>query len=287
MSPSNSQAPHKSWHDIFTQRRPARRVLLAAALVLLTSAFLAAGPAAAEEIVLTLDDPSRPAELHAALLNGSVLVTGYEGQEVLLSTDGDDDEEVEKVNGMYRIPNRSLRITAEVEGNRVEIKSGIGGDDADLRIKVPVRTSLRISLVNGDELVVENVEGEHELTCINGDIDARDLRGSVVASSTNGDINVRFAAVTSGKEMSFITTNGDIDTTFPQGTKAELRLASMRGEIYTDFEAKLLPSESEVEHDESRRRYSIGREVRTMIGGGGPSFHYRTLNGDIYIRRAK
>ena len=47
------------------------------------------------------------------------------------------------------------------------------------------------------------------------------------------------AQVTPNREMAFTSLNGTVDVTLPAATKANLRLRSSNGEIYSDFDVQL------------------------------------------------
>jgi hypothetical protein len=257
-------------------------------LVLLGGALAAVAPAAAERIVLPIADPGAPVQLEVSLPNGTLEVVGSDTREVIVVF-GESDEagrggEPEKVDGMYRIPNRSFGLTAEAEGNRVEVGGG-WGEEVAVRIEVPRRTSMSLSSISGESLTVRGVEGDLEINCINGDIEARDVTGSVIAHSTNGDITVVLAGLGARKPMSFITFNGDIDVTFPSGFASDLRISSMQGEIYSDFELAIQPTEPKVDRGANSVRYRVEREIRATVGGGGEETRFKTFNGDVFVRR--
>ncbi|HVS64729.1 MAG TPA: DUF4097 family beta strand repeat-containing protein [Thermoanaerobaculia bacterium] len=248
-----------------------------------------AAPLAAERMALTIANPGEPVRLEVSLPNGSIEVRGVDTDEVVVVF-GEEDElerggEPEKVDGMYRIPNRSFGLTAEAEGNTVEVQGG-WGEELMVRIEVPRRTSMTLHSISGETMVVRDVEGDLELSCVNGDIEATGIAGSVVASSTNGDIEVELTGLGERKPLSFITFNGDIDVTFPAGFSSDLKISSMQGEIYSDFELEILPTSTQVERDAGRVKYRVEREIHATVGGGGEETRFKTWNGDIYVRRA-
>jgi hypothetical protein len=250
--------------------------------------FVGAAPLAAERMALPIANPGEPVRLEVSLPNGSIEVRGTDTDEVVVVFGAEDElergGEPEKVNGMYRIPNRSFGLTAEAEGNTVEIQGG-WGEELVVQVEVPRRTSMTLHSVSGDSMTVRDVDGDVELNCINGDIEAIGIGGSVVAHSTNGDITVVLTRLGERKPMSFITFNGDIDVTFPPDFASDLRISSMQGEIYSDFELELLPTAPEVERDAETVRYRVEREIRATVGGGGEETRFKTWNGDVFVRR--
>ena len=109
----------------------------------------------------------------------------------------------------------------------------------------------------------------------------------MVADSTNGDIKIELLEVASGTPMSFTTFNGDIDLSLPTSVEAELRMQSSQGDIYTDFDVVTSPTQTRVDREERSDGYRvrIEREVLGSIGSGGPELRFKTINGDIYLRK--
>ena len=92
------------------------------------------------------------------------------------------------------------------------------------------------------------------------------------------------------KQMAFTSLNGTVDVTLPPSTKANLRLRSDRGDVYSDFDVQLAASAPAVqESGGSNGRYRINRN-RSVVGainGGGPEFELRTFNSNVYVRKGK
>ena len=275
--------------------------------IAITFGCLAAWSAQAQErITVPLTDASRPAVLEVEVLGAALKVTAYDGKEVVIVARGPtdeeraandgrraprgrkpDDDEAASTAGLHRVPNTSIGLTATEENNVVSVKTDYSHQPVALDISVPRRTSVRAKAVNGGDLTVTGVSGEHELSNVNGRIVATDIAGSMVASTTNGTVRASFTAVTADKAMSFNTFNGDVDVTFPANLAATLRVTSGRGEFYTDFEAALQPRAPVVEQGGQNGRYEVRleRETVAVIGRGGPDIRFKTFNGNIMVRK--
>ena len=248
-------------------------------------------PAGAEQFAVPLSKPGEPVTLELELISGGATVEAYDGQEVIVEVrlpEIDDEHESKhrsQRNGLRQIPNTSHGLTIEEERNEVRIEVESWNKAIHLDIKVPVRTSLHLETVNGGDLVVRGVEGDHELANTNGSITARDIAGSLVAETVNGDLTVTFRSLAQ-KPMAFSTLNGDVDVTFPSNLAAELRMRSDHGEIFTDFELQLEKSPARVTQERgSGYRVEVRKEVIGKVGGGGPEMAFKTFNGDILIRK--
>ncbi len=249
----------------------------------------AAQAQAEQKLVVPLSSPGRPAVVQAGVHSGSIHVKTHGGKEVIVRaiSNAEKERDSRKGPGMRRIPNTAFGLEIEENRNIVEIGLDWTQQNVTLEIEVPANTSLELSTLNDGVLTVDGVEGDLELSNLNGPIRVSNVRGSVIASSNNGDVQVAFARISPDKAMSFSTLNGDVDVTFPPNLSADLRISSARGEIYTDFDYTMMPNSPVVEKSGDRDAYRvrINRDVRAKVGNGGPEMHFKTFNGDIYIRK--
>lgn len=219
------------------------------------------------------------------------VVEGLPARGQTIAVEEKEKEKKDKAAGMKRIPIESSGLTVEEDNNEVTIRLESMRRSYDLDIKVPLNSSLKLSGANLDEINVENVNGELEASCANGNIKLMNVSGTVVTTSTNGDIEVVLSKVASDKPMSFVTFNGDIDVTLPADVKASLKIRSQIGEVYSDFDVSLksVPAKTEesAKKEGGRYRVSLDRSVYGTINGGGPEFRFQTNSGDIYIRMKK
>jgi hypothetical protein len=100
------------------------------------------------------------------------------------------------------------------------------------------------------------------------------------------------ARVGSQKAMAFSSLNGSVDVTLPASVKANVKLRSDQGDVFTDFDIQMTASkEAPVVKDtrQSKGRYQIevDRSLYGAINGGGPEFELRSFNGNVYLRRGK
>jgi hypothetical protein len=252
-----------------------------------------AGAQPDQRIVVPLSDPSRPAVVDISLFSGDIVVKAYDGKEIVVVTDApvSDDNEAEKprADGLRRIESSSLGLTAEETNNTVSLHMDFSPRNANLEVSVPRNTSVHASLVNGGDVIVTGVTGEHELSNVNGDVIATDISGAAVINSTNGDVSATFVAVTATKPMSFTSFNGDVDVTLPANLAADLLVTAQQGDVLTDFDVEVQQDPAVVERSapDARGRYRVRtqHETRYAIGGGGPDIQLRTFNGDVMIRK--
>jgi len=254
-----------------------------------------------EKATIPLRDPSRPARVHAHLLNGGITVRGADVKDITVEAvssgrrerRGRRESRPDRSDGMKRLElpgNSGLDLTEE--DNLVTIKTSPINQSSDLLITVPRRSSLQLKCLNGGDIYVEQVEGEIDANNLNGKVTLKNVSGSVLAHSLNGAVFVSLDRIDPAKPMSFSTMNGDIDVTLPANLKANVLMKTDNGEIYSDFEVKLSPGTGPMRNESGRQsdgsyHVRFDRALRGSIEGGGPEFQFTSFNGQIYIRRKK
>ena len=246
-----------------------------------------------DRVSLTFSDPSRPGFIKVGLTNGSITVKGYDGDAIIIEartrTRRYSKRSKRNSEGLKRLAVTSTGLSVEEERNHMTISASSHQRTVDRDIKVPKKTSLKLSTINSGQIEVEDIEGEIELNNVNGSIKAINISGSVVANTTNGKVEVFFDRVTSDKPMSFVSFNGRVDVTFPDDIKANVKMKSEQGEVYSDFDIKLEDKPRLIREDTRKRggkiKVKIESSIYGTINGGGPEFYFSTYNGSIYIRK--
>lgn len=300
----------------------AKKIRLFGLVMLASLAILAlAQEQRVDRVVVPLSSPGKPALVEAELMRGSIMIKGYEGKDVIveakvreksLSGKAEEAEEAEeagreeraeraeragqkksaeKAAGMKRISGAATTgLEVEEENNVVNVQTGSWKCAVDLTIQVPYATNLKLGSNNEGDITVENVSGEIEVNNLNGSIRLKNVSGTAIADTLNGEVNVVLTKVTPDKPMSFSTMNGDIDVTVPADIKANVKMKSERGDVYSDFDIVLKPGLQKVEEGKKEGgtfRISFEKSIFGTINGGGPEFQFNTFNGDIYIRKKK
>lgn len=253
--------------------------------------FFTATTMAQEQIAVPLSNPDQPGKLKVGVVRGSISVNGYDGEEVIIRYGSEDenerDREVTK-NGLRRISNNSIGFEVREDNNEVEIGGVSPMRDVSFDISVPRNFSLELSTVNGGDIIVENVSGEMELKNVNGEITLNNISGSAVANTVNGDILVSFNAIEPNKPMAFSNLNGDIDVTLPSSANITAKMKSEWGEMFTDFDMDInRQDEGKIDASTESGTYkvSVNNWIYGTINGGGPEFLFKSMRGDIYIRK--
>lgn len=272
--------------------------LVLAGLLLVGAAPLAAQQAGKEQLTVALSAPGKPGVLHLKLVSGGITVTGYSGKDVVVEVaaraESGRGRAITKPDlagqGMRRLSKvNGLDVTAQEKDNHVYLHTRNPQQAVDFTIKVPRQFSLRIATVQDGDIAVSNVTGELEVSNVNGSVRLNDVAGSAVLSTVNGELVADFKDVTPNAPMAFSTVNGKVDVTLPARTKADLKVKSDQGEVYSDFDLTTENRPPKATRTVSGGTYRISQDSWTYgkINSGGADFMMKTLNGNIYIRKAK
>lgn len=250
-----------------------------------------------QQITVPLSDPGKPGTLEVGLLNGFIHVASHSGKDVIIEATsenrrgrGDERPNAPATGGMRRISTGGgLELSAEEKNNRVKVSASSHFRPVNLTIKVPQRFSLKLNTVNNGDITVENVNGELEINNVNGPIELHEISGSAVAQTINGDIKVDFRNVNANTPMAFSTLNGNVHVTFPASVKANLKLKSDRGDVYSDFDMDIEKSQPKPtrSNESGWYRVTVDDWVNAKLNGGGPEVMMKNMNGNIYVRKAK
>ena len=140
----------------------------------------------------------------------------------------------------------------------------------DFEVRVPARVRFHGHTVNGG-MEIEGLEGNVMASTVNGDVDIR-TAGLAEANTVNGSITAVLGTSRLRDDVEFETVNGSITLELPDGLNADFRASTVNGTIDSDFSilvsGKVNP-----------------RSLRGTIGDGGPELRLSTVNGSIRIRQ--
>jgi hypothetical protein len=248
----------------------------------------------AERVTVNFSDPSRPGTLNVQLMDGSMIIHGADRRDVLIEARGGEERAPandQAATGLRRLTQRG-GFTVDEQANNMRLSSA-RARGVSFTIEVPRRTNLKLSVVNGDSITVDGVEGDIETSNVNGpSTTLTNVSGSVVAHATNGRILATISRVAEQKAMAFSALNGSVDVTLPASVKANVKLRSDQGDVFTDFDiqlttAKEKPVVKDTRQSNGRYRIEVDRSLYGTINGGGPEFELRSFNGHVYLRRGK
>jgi len=259
-------------------------------LALMGITFAACSLAFAQEsgdrVVIPARNSTRPRKLDISLMNGSVTVKAYNGKDVIVETTRAGRRAApETVNGMHRLDLGSRGLSIEEQDNVITIRTR-AASPGGVVISTPADTSLAVRTMSG-AIDAEGLTGEFDVQTHNGVVTLANVSGTVVAHSLNGAIRVTMDRVDENKPLSFSTLNGPIDVTLPANLKANLKLNTNHGEIWTDFDVKLSGGAVTQQNNtaDGKYRVDIDRSISGTINGGGVEATFHTFNGKISIKK--
>lgn len=217
--------------------------------------------------------------------NGEMRIVAHNSSEVIMTTN-DYEAPPERAKGLRplynnAVDNTGIGLEVTESGNEITIKKASNAD-MDFEIKIPQTADLYIDETgwNGNGINVKGIQGEVEIDAKGSDLTIMEVDGPVVASTVNGDIEIVFTKVNQNQPNFISCTNGYVDITIPSTTKADLKMKSINGEVYTDFDIDM-PVQKDGMHRLS------GHKLAGTINGGGVEISLQAINSDIYLRKAQ
>jgi hypothetical protein len=218
-----------------------------------------------------------------------IAISGYDGDEVVISVTGEFDvtppERAKGLKALYQTgeDNTGLGLSVSQENNTISITKITNRGEPNYVVKVPRKISLVFEEMNhhGHDITISGIEGDIKVRSKSSAIRLTDIRGSVEASSIGGDITVEFASLGQENPSSFKVVGSTIDVLLPADTKADIRMKSISGEIYTDFD--LATNDTR----DGLRRVAGGHVVEGKTNGGGVALNLESVGSDIFIRKKK
>lgn len=136
-------------------------------------------------------------------------------------------------------------------------------------VSVPSGVRVDASTVNGD-VSITGAAGDLVAKTINGSIDAATIDGSINASAVTGDVSARVSSAAAARGLRLSTVTGDVNAWLPAAAAANVDLATVTGELATDF-----PLAVRGQH-----------RLSGVLGAGGAPVSLKTVTGDVRLRRS-
>ena len=265
--------------------------MFCALAVIAAGAQLALAQQADDRVTVAWSDPGRPGMVRIESLSGGMAVKGSDRKDVLIIARprGGDRPQPPSQGGLRRLTQTGGFEVQEAR-NVMHIESATMRT-IDFEVHVPLRTHLSIDSLNAGTVTVENVDGDMEIENLNGPVTLTNIAGSVVVDATNGAIKATMTRLNAAKAMAFTSLNGLIDVTLPASARANLKLRSDMGDVYTDFDIQLgaipAPQGRENRRGGGGTRVEVNKSITGTINGGGPEIELRSHNGSVYLRKGQ
>lgn len=232
--------------------------------------------------------PVSAQKIRLVVHNCEISVEGYDGNELVVNA-RDYEAPPKRAEGLRPLyssgtDNSGLGLSVSEAGDELTIMK-VGRSDANYEFKVPKGIALIVEEVNysGDDMVFRNLSGDLEIRTTSSDVMLEGVTGPIVANSVSGDITVVFSEVNQQKPCSITVVSGDADITLPAQTPANLKLASVSGEVYTNFDISLKGGDEE----KGMKRLGMGRPIEGTINNGGVTLQVKAVSGNIFLRKGE
>jgi len=252
-------------------------------LVLFFLSPLLAQASNGEQIIVPLTNPEEPSVLTVKIDIGSIDLTGYKGDLVIIEIK--DKYASKNKSGLKRISNSGSRVQVEESMNNINITSN--SDRAIIvSVKVPYNFSINLSTEDNGNIKVSNINGEMSISNATGDVLMQNVSGSAFVSTIDGNIKAFFEKVDPDSPMKFTSVDGFIDVTLPVNTEALFKMKSDYGEVFSDFDFQIKKRKTEIEDKgKGKRKYFLEEWITGIVNNGSTEFKFQSLSGNIYIRK--
>ncbi|MBD2753625.1 DUF4097 family beta strand repeat-containing protein [Spirosoma validum] len=214
-------------------------------------------------------------------------IEGHNSDDVIIQASSGYEAPPERAKGLKPIYNTAvdnsgigLAVTQENGGLKIEKAAR---KQINYTIKLPRKVAILYQETNwhGSNITVSNMDGDLEIRTNNSSIDLNNVTGPVVANTINGEVSIVYASLSQEKPTAISTINGPIDITLPASAKANLKLRSIQGEMYTDFDLGVKTTK------DGMTKVGGGHNIDGTTNGGGVELKLNTINSNIYIRKQK
>lgn len=215
-----------------------------------------------------------------------VEIEGTSGSKVVISTQGKKEEESERSEGLREISamgmtdNTGIGLSAERSGNELTIRQVGRSSDRHYVVKVPkgVAVSYEHSSWEGKTLRIRNLESEIEVSANYNSVELENVTGPMAINSVYGHIDATFERVNQENPIMLHSVYDHVDVTVPAGTKADFKLSTSYGKIFTDLDL-------EMNSGSGGMRNISGNKVSGKLNGGGVDFSIKATYSNIYLRK--
>ncbi len=219
----------------------------------------------------------------------SVSVEGYNGTEIIFSTDKKDCDEDERAKGLRPISgsgyidNTGLGISVTDKGTTIEVNQ-VSQQDAEVKIKVPKGVAISYTFTkvnNARKAFFKNIESEVEISVQYNNIVLENITGPLTAKAVYGTIDAKFSDNIKGP-ISIVSIYGHVDVAIPATTKANLKLNTSYGEMLASSDLKI-----ELEKSDNGDMVSYSNNhIKGKLNGGGTDISLKSDYSKIYLRKA-
>lgn len=218
----------------------------------------------------------------------NVEITAYDGSEVIINAAVErNEEEAERAKGLKAInslgldDNTGLGLSVQKEdGNVIVTQIGDMHEDGEYTIQLPKSMALDYShnTYNSEHLLISGVTKEIIVSTNYTNVELDNVTGPMSVKTVYGSIDAAFTSLNQESSVSLNSVYSHVDVTVPGSSKANLKLKTPYGQIYTDMDINVTAGEDGMKNVSSKR-------VSGTINGGGVDFIIQSGYDNIYLRK--
>lgn len=244
------------------------------ASVLISSLQAQSHTIAASSGVLHLDEVKR------------VTLVGHDANEILIEIEGEAKKAPERADGLKVINPRGysdntgigLNITKDGNEHIVRQVSTKGSNRYIIHVPEGVSVFYECSAMNSGTLRIENVKAEIDANIHWKGVELSGVNGPMAIQSVYGSITGKFDAISQDGSISLYSVYSSVDVTVPANAKADFRLDTDYGEVFSDLDLEYGTNE------DGYTSYTGGR-FAAKYNGGGVDFSIKSAYSNIYLRK--
>ncbi|MBO0934399.1 DUF4097 family beta strand repeat-containing protein [Fibrella aquatilis] len=218
---------------------------------------------------------------------GEVKVEGHNGDGVVILASSGYEAPPERAKGLKPLYNSAVDNTG-IGLSVTQANGGLTIEKATRKaisytIRLPRNVAVLYQQLNwqGAKVAINNMDGDLEVRTNNADIDLNKVTGPVVANTISGEINVVYSGLSQEKPTAISTISGEIDITLPATARSNMKLRTITGEVYTDFDLGVK------QRKDGMAKVGGSSNVDGTTNGGGVELQLKTISSNIYIRKQK
>lgn len=212
---------------------------------------------------------------------------GYDGNEIIISTQDRSSSSSERaeglklINGLGLDDNTGIGLSVNKSDGMTQVDEISKRSSKRYVVKVPknVVIAYEHSTPHGSKVVFSDINSEIEVKTNHSSVKLENVTGPMTISTVHGKIEANFSSLNQSDPVSIASSHGLVDVTLPANSKADVKMQSGWGEMYSDFDI-------DINKGSNMKSYS-SNEVRGTINGGGVNLSLSSSHGNVYLRQSK
>lgn len=225
-----------------------------------------------------------------------VSVTGYDGSEVIISAPGRKEENDEKAKGLRVLSSSGLfdntgigLSVQESDGTLTIQQVGQNWDHEEYEMRIPRNLNIYLehSDASGEDIVIENMAGEIEISCNYNDVYLDDIFGPMAIKTVYGEIEAEYTELSQKGSHSLYSIYGSVDVSIPQASSANVTMQSDYGSLYSNMQLSLEETSDSYHSDNCNTKHKktcTTEFIEGMLNKGGVDLTLKSNYDNIYLR---